>query len=68
MCNNGDGDILLRIPNTWIHLDKSIVDVFHYDKLLCNISTTDGYMDIHCNAGVMSTNMVGDLKGYGTVW
>ena len=25
-------------------------------------------MDIHCNAGVTSTNMVGDLHGYGTVW
>ena len=25
-------------------------------------------MDIHCNAGVTSTNLVGDLAGYGTVW
>jgi hypothetical protein len=25
-------------------------------------------MDIHCNAGVTSTNLVGDLPGYGTVW
>ena len=25
-------------------------------------------MDIHCNAGVTTTNMVGDLHGYGTVW
>jgi hypothetical protein len=25
-------------------------------------------MDIHCNAGVTSTNLVGDLPGYGKVW
>ena len=25
-------------------------------------------MDIHCNAGITSTNMVGDLKGFGEVW
>ena len=25
-------------------------------------------MDIHCNAGVASTDMIGELHGYGTVW
>jgi hypothetical protein len=25
-------------------------------------------MDIHCNAGVTSTNLVGGLPGYGEVW
>ena len=25
-------------------------------------------MDIHCNTGVTSTNIVGDLLGYGTLW
>ena len=25
-------------------------------------------MEIHCNAGTTSTNQVGDLSGYGTVW
>eukprot|EP00978_Attheya_sp_CCMP212_P042042 scaffold250013_cov31-Attheya_sp.AAC.1 len=25
-------------------------------------------MDIHCNAGVTSTSLVGDLAGYGVVW
>ncbi len=25
-------------------------------------------MDIHCNASVTSTNMVGNLPGYGQVW
>jgi hypothetical protein len=25
-------------------------------------------LEIHCNAGVASTNLIGDLAGYGTVW
>jgi len=25
-------------------------------------------MTLHCNAGVSTTNMVGDSPGYGTVW
>jgi hypothetical protein len=25
-------------------------------------------LDIHCNAGVATTNLVGDFPGYGTVW
>jgi hypothetical protein len=25
-------------------------------------------MDIHCNAGLASTDMIGELQGYGTVW
>jgi hypothetical protein len=28
----------------------------------------DTWMDIQCNAGVTSTNLQGDLPGYGTVW
>ena len=25
-------------------------------------------MDIHCNAGIASTKLIGELRGYGTVW
>ena len=25
-------------------------------------------MQIHCNAGIMHTNIIGDLPGYSTVW
>ena len=59
-----------RIPKTWILLDnQSTVDVFHNEMLLERIRVSEnGHMDIHCNAGVTSTNLVGDLPGYGTVW
>jgi hypothetical protein len=58
-----------RVPKSWILLDnQSTVDVFHNAALLVNIRPGTGYMDIHCNAGVTSTNMVGDLPGYGEVW
>jgi hypothetical protein len=58
-----------RVPKSWILLDdQSMVDVFHNGDLLKNIRPSSGYMDIHCNAGVTSTNMVGDLPGYGQVW
>jgi hypothetical protein len=64
--NGGQG----RIPNTWILLDnQSTVDVFHNALLLKQIrASNNGHMDIHCNAGVTSTNLVGNLPGYGTVW
>jgi hypothetical protein len=58
-----------RVPKSWILLDnQSAVDVFHNEDLLQNIRPSAGYMDIHCNAGVTSTNMIGDLPGYGEVW
>jgi hypothetical protein len=59
-----------RIPRSWILLDnQSTVDVFHNESLLKRIRVSEnGHMDIHCNAGVTSTNLVGDLPGYGTVW
>jgi hypothetical protein len=58
-----------RVPSSWILLDnQSEVDVFHNADLLKNIRTGDGRMDIHCNAGVTSTNLIGDLPGYGQVW
>jgi hypothetical protein len=58
-----------RVPSSWILLDnQSTVDVFHNADLLKNIRTGEGHMDIHCNAGVTSTNLIGDLPGYGQVW
>jgi hypothetical protein len=58
-----------HVPKDWILLDnQSTVDVFYNDKLLQNIRKSDTSMDIHCNAGVTSTDMVGNLPGYGKVW
>jgi hypothetical protein len=48
--------------------NQSTVDLFYNSALLKNIRQVDAYMDIHCNAGITSTNMVGDLPGYGKVW
>jgi len=37
-------------------------------ELLTDIRIGTGTMDIHCNAGITSTNLIGELPGYGTVW
>lgn len=58
-----------HVPKNWILLNnQSMVDVFYNNKLLRNVRKCDSHMDIHCNAGVASTDMVGDLPGYGEVW
>jgi hypothetical protein len=52
--------------------NQSTVDVFYnvfYNKkLLTIIRKAKTHMDIHCNAGITSTNLIGDLPGYGEVW
>ena len=56
------------VSKDWILLDsQSTVDVFYNACLLRNIRKVNQTLDIHCNAGVVSTDMVGDLPGYGKV-
>ena len=67
-CMKADG-VAGQVPRSWILLDnQSTVDVFHNAGLLKNVRENGSSLDIHCNAGVASTSMVGDLPGYGTVW
>eukprot|EP00978_Attheya_sp_CCMP212_P004566 scaffold9975_cov51-Attheya_sp.AAC.2 len=57
-----------KLLHTAVTLLQSTVDIFHNVKLLVNIRPSKTSMDIHCNAGVTSTNLIGgDLPGYGTV-
>ena len=57
------------INKDWVLLDsQSTIDLFCNTSLLTNIRVVSDHLNIFCNAGSASTNMVGDLKGYGTVW
>ena len=57
------------IPEGWLLLDnQSTDDIIKSKTLLRNIRTVTETKRIRCNAGVTTTNQVGDLPGYGTVW
>jgi len=54
------------LPNHWILLDdQSTVDIFHNRDLLTNIRETGKQNNIDCNAGIMTTTLMGYLPGYG---
>ena len=57
-----------KINPNWILLDsQSTVDLFCNADLLSNLRVVKEKLSIHCNAGNITTNMVGNLQGYGTV-
>jgi hypothetical protein len=50
------------VSKAWILLNnQSTVNVFYNKDLLRNVRKLNTHMDIHCNAGVMSTKLIGDL-------
>jgi len=58
-----------QVPSTWLLLDnQSTIDVINNASVLKNISKSTTTMNIHCNAGVASTSLVGNLPGYSKVW
>jgi hypothetical protein len=58
-----------QLPASCVLLNnQSTIDVLFNNALLMDIRTSDTCMDIHYNAGIVSTNLIGDLLGYGTVW
>ena len=57
------------INRNWVLIDnQSTVHVIYNLKLLNNIRRTDRTIHIFCNAGVKTTDMVGDTPGMGEVW
>ena len=58
-----------QFNKNWVLIDsQSTIDLFCNSSLLTNIRQVETKLNIFCNAGKKSTNMVGDLSGYGTVW
>ena len=58
-----------KIDKDWLLLDnQSTVNVICNPALLTNIRQIKQCMYIYCNAGMTSTNWVGEFEGYGTVW
>jgi len=57
------------VSRNWVLLDnQSTVDVFQNKELLTNVRDSGRVLNIHCNAGVASTSLMGYLPGYGEVW
>ena len=57
------------IKRTWVLLDNQFtVDMFSNRHLLKNISKFDRLLAIFSTGGQTTTDLQGDLLGYGTVW
>jgi len=58
------------LNENWVLLDsQSNCDIFRNARLLSNVRKEQGPgLTLHTNGGTLCTNMVGNVKGYGTVW
>jgi len=56
------------VSQNWVLLNQSTIDVFQNKNLLTNIRDSGKVLKIHCNAGVATTSLAGNLSGYGEVW
>ena len=57
------------IDEWWVLLDnQSTVNLFKNAGMLKNIREVQGHVTVHCNAGNITVNMMGDLPGFGPVW
>ena len=45
-----------------------MMDIFYNPQLVMNIQCGEHQMNIHCTAGVTTTDLVANLPGYGTIW
>ena len=58
-----------HIKPIWVLLDnQSTVDVFSDRRLLKNIRKSDRSLELFSTGGRTTTDLRGDLPGYGTVW
>eukprot|EP00957_Ditylum_brightwellii_P123945 9448099-Ditylum_brightwellii.AAC.1 len=58
-----------KINPNWVLLDsQSTVNVFCNASLLANVRKARGSLDIYSTASKSTTDMIGDLPGFGTVW
>ena len=58
-----------HINTTWVLLDnQSTVEVSPYRRLLKNIRKSDRSLAIFSTGGRTTTDLQGDLPGYGTIW
>ena len=70
MTQNSDGRYN-GLNKSWILLDtQSNIDIFCNSRLLKKIrKVSDGnHLELRSNGGTMVVQMVGDVRGYGTVW
>ena len=57
------------IHKHWVLLDsQSTVNLFYNPNPLSNIHEISEELVVNCNAGVVRTNLIGNLEGYGPVW